>query len=94
MAKLAKFSLGQLVSTPGCLEAFVVNGVSPMDYIARHASRDWGEGIDADDARENELSIIQGFRILSSYRLPDNTKIWIITEADRSATTCLLPEEY
>ena len=93
MAKLAKFSLGQLVSTPGCLEAFVGNGVSPMEYIARHASGDWGE-VDADDARENELSVIQGFRILSAYRLPDNTRIWIITEADRSATTCLLPEEY
>lgn len=93
MAKLAKFPLGQLVSTPGCLEAFVSSGASPMEYIARHASGDWGE-VDADDARENELSVAQGFRILSAYRLPDDTRIWIITEADRSATTCLLPEEY
>jgi hypothetical protein len=46
------------------------------------------------DHRENEFSLQQGFRLLSAYTLNSGTKIWIITEADRSATTVLLPEEY
>jgi hypothetical protein len=90
---VALFKLGSLVATPGCLEACIACGVSPSAYVDRHVSGDWGE-LSADDIAENELSVREGFRILSAYSLPDETRIWIITEADRSATTLLLPEEY
>ena len=89
----AKFQLGQLLITPGAMEALKLNGASPAEFIKRHASGDWGE-LDAEDARENEFSLEHGLRLLSSYRLPDGQKLWIITEADRSCTTLLLPEEY
>jgi hypothetical protein len=59
----------------------------------RHATGDWGEMCD-DDKQSNEAAIGHGTRLLSAYRLCDQTKVWIITEADRSATTILLPEEY
>jgi hypothetical protein len=68
-------------------------GQSPMEFLQRHAAGDWGE-VDAHDKAENEYSLQHGFRLLSAYRLADGTKIWIITEADRSSTTILLPEEY
>jgi hypothetical protein len=58
-----------------------------------HATGDWGE-LDDHDRVENEYSLVHGLRLLSAYRLKDQTKIWIITEADRSATTLLLPSEY
>jgi hypothetical protein len=61
--------------------------------LQRHLTGDWGE-LDEDDHRENELSLERGWRILSCYRLRNGTRIWIITEADRSVTTFLLPEEY
>jgi len=86
-----KFSLGQLVATPGALEALDEESFWP--YIKRHANGDWGD-VCAEDKTENELSLKEGFRLLSAYHLPDGCKIWIITEADRSATTILLPEEY
>ena len=86
-----KFSLGLLAATPGALEA--LNEESFWPYIKRHANGDWGD-VCAEDKKENELSLREGFRLLSAYHLPDGCKIWIITEADRSATTILLPEEY
>ena len=64
-----------------------------MAYLVRHIAGDWGD-VDEDDRRENELSLQHGFRLLSAYTLNSGTKIWIITEADRSVTTVLLPEEY
>jgi hypothetical protein len=88
-----KFEPGQIVATPGALAAFERAGASPFDFLARHLSGDWGE-VPPEDARENEFSLVHGFRLLSAYRLSDGTKIWILTEADRSATTFLLPEEY
>lgn len=89
----AKFPFGRLVAAPGALRAFQRAGVSPLDYLRRHRSGDWGD-LDEHDRRENELSLVAGLRLLSAYHLNDGTKIWIITEADRSATTFLLPEEY
>lgn len=86
-----KFPLGQVCSTPGALEA-----IPPEEMLAalgRHASGDWGE-CSSDDAAENELSLKEGFRLLSVYTTTAGTKFWIITEADRSVTTVLLPEEY
>jgi hypothetical protein len=89
----AKFILGQVVATPGALGALERNAQSPMEFIARHAVGDWGE-VGIEDWAENELSLQQGFRLLSVYSLKDGEKLWIITEADRSATTLLLPHEY
>jgi hypothetical protein len=88
-----KFCLGQLVATPGALAAVEQSGDNPACFIRRHVQGDWGE-LCADDIRENEFSLQNGLRLLSAYRLKDGTKIWIITEADRSVTTVLLPEEY
>ena len=88
------FSLGQIVSTPGALDAFREEGVSGLAYLQRHITGDWGDLCKADQ-RENDLAVKEGFRILSAYTLPQTkVKFWIITEADRSVTTFLLPSEY
>lgn len=88
------FPLGQIVSTPGALQALGHEECSGLRLLSRHVSGDWGDLSDA-DKRENDLAVKQGFRIFSAYRLPrTGIKIWIITEADRSATTFLLPEKY
>ena len=89
----AKFELGRLLITPGALEALKKNGHDPAEFIRKHAAGDWGE-LDVEDVHENEYSLENGLRLLSSYRLQDGQKLWIITEADRSCTTLLLPEEY
>ena len=88
-----RFTLGQIVSTPGALEAFTEAGQNPMEFLSRHVAGDWGQAEKA-AAAENELSIKDGFRILSAYTLKTGTRIWIITEADRSSTCVLLPSEY
>ena len=88
-----KFSPGSVVATPGALEAFRASAEEPLPFLQRHPTGDWGE-LDENDVRENELSLERGWRILSCYRLRNGTRIWIITEADRSVTTVLLPEEY
>jgi hypothetical protein len=88
------FPLGQIVSTPGAIEALSEEGTNGLQLLHRHATGDWGDLSDS-DKRENALSVKEGFRILSAYRLPrTGVKLWIITEADRSATTFLLPSEY
>ncbi len=88
------FPLGHTVATPGALDACEEANVSPSSLLARHASGDWGE-IPPEDARENARSLKYGFRVLSSYPIgEDGQKLWIITEADRSSTCLLLPEEY
>ena len=89
----AKFSAGHIVATPGALEAFDASAESPLTFLQRHLAGDWGD-VDEHDRRENELSLQHGWRILSCYRLSTGVKFWVITEADRSATTFLLPEEY
>ena len=89
----AKFPLGRVVATPGALIALDGAGHTPQEFISRHAQGDWGE-LDENDRRENERSLQDDCRLLSAYLLRDGTKIWIITEADRSSTTILLPEEY
>ena len=89
----ARFPLGRIVATKGALAALELAGQSPGGFIKRHVTGDWGE-LDDHDRRENELSVEQGLRILSSYTLFTGVKLWIITEADRSATTLLLPCEY
>ena len=88
-----KFPLGQTVATPGVVEAFERNGQSPITFLRRHLRGDWGE-LDQEDVAENEFSLRHGLRFLSAYNLKDGPRIWIITEADRSSTTILLPSEY
>lgn len=90
---MALFSLGRVVATPGALEAFTEAGQSPIEFLARHQRGDWGE-LDKEDKQENNLSVKKGFRILSAYVLHTGVRIWVLTEADRSATTILLPDEY
>jgi hypothetical protein len=87
------FPLGQIVATPGALAALERANQSPAAFLSRHVTGDWGE-LDPADIAENEFSIAHGFRLLSSYETGAGEKLWIITEADRSATTMLLPEEY
>jgi hypothetical protein len=89
----AIFELGVVVSTPSGLDALSLAEVDPAELLARHAAGDWGE-LDAHDRRANNRAIKDGTRILSAYTLPGGRKLWIITEADRSVTTILLPEEY
>lgn len=88
-----KFPLGQIVATSGAVEAFERNRQSPTTFMRRHIKGDWGD-LDGDDKEENEFSIKRGLRLLSAYTLKDGTRIWIITESDRSMTTLLLPSEY
>jgi hypothetical protein len=87
------FPLGQVVATPGALEAIEDAGQTPVEFIARHHVGDWGD-LDEEDKQENELSVKQGYRILSAYQTNAHVKLWVITEADRSVTTLLLPSEY
>jgi hypothetical protein len=87
------FSLGQLVATPGALAALGKAGQGPLDVLSRHVHGDWG-ALCEEDRRENQFSLERGFRILSSYRTLADVKLYVITEADRSVTTILLPDEY
>lgn len=86
--------LGRVVGTIGALAAFA--GALDEDlntYISRHANGDWGE-VDEHDRKANEYALEHGLRVLSAYTLRTGERIWIITEADRSSTCILLPEEY
>lgn len=86
-------SFGQVVATPGVLEEFKASGDDPLAFLIRHWSGDWGE-VNAEDSVANDLALIHGERLLSAYRMSNGTRFWIITEADRSSTCLLLPEEY
>lgn len=93
-----RFDLGQTVATPGALEALRRNNSTGLDLLQRHATGDWGI-VCEEDRQANDNAIRSGARILSVYFLPDETKIWLITDAedaegDRQSTTFLLPEEY
>lgn len=88
-----RFPLGRVLATPGALEALEKAGQQPQEFLDRHAKGDWGE-VDSQDAKENEISLQRGFRLLSSYTTNAGDRLFIITEADRSATTMLRPEEY
>ena len=90
--KQALFAPGQIVATPGALELMKENNIDGLELLRRHVTGDWGD-LDEADKQENELSVKRGFRILSAYGKGDR-KLWVITEADRSVTTILRPEEY
>ena len=85
------FKYGQIIATPGAL-ILAENGVNLLKYVERHLSGDWGD-LDDEDKAENDFSVMNRFRILSAYNTPSG-RLWVITEADRSVTTFLLPEEY
>jgi hypothetical protein len=88
----APLPLGKVVATPGALKLLMEAGGHPFDYLARPALGDWGE-LCAFDRRQNEIALREGYRVLSSYPVGREC-IWVITEADRSVTTILLPEDY
>ena len=85
------FPLGSIVATPKALEVITQEDI--VQALRRHQAGDWGE-VDVNDREENELSHREGFRLLSVYYAKNGVKFWIITEADRSGTTILLPEDY
>jgi hypothetical protein len=85
------FAVGSVYSTPSALAT--LHHRDRLKALARHIACDWGDCC-AEDWAENDLSVTEGYRLLSVYRDRRGTKFWIITEADRSATTILLPDEY
>ena len=88
---MSEFPLGQTVITSNAQGQLDPEDV--LTALRRHAAGDWGD-VDEHDRKENELSLKEGFRLLSVYSDRHDTKFWIITEADRSVTTVLLPEDY
>ena len=94
----ARFPLGQVVATPGALEALAESGQTPAFFLDQHASGSWGV-VDEEDWALNDEALKDGSRILSAYLTQKGKRLWIITEATddnghRAATTLLLPEEY
>jgi hypothetical protein len=94
------FPPGEVVATPEALDWLALFQCDPTALLAPRLRGDWGD-VPAEDARENEYSLRHGLRILSSYPICDNAaegctahRIWLLTEADRSVTTILRPEDY
>ncbi len=91
--KKALFPLGQVVATPGALDALEEAEQSPIEFLQRHQAGDWSEMVE-EDQEENRRSVENGLRVFSSYTMKSDKKLWVITEWDRSVTTLLLPQEY
>ena len=89
----ALFALGQLVATPAALDAAGRAGIDLIELVWRHQAGDWGE-VCPDDADANNAALATGGRVLSAYPLEPGTRVWVLTEADRFATTVLLPSDY
>ena len=87
------FSPGVVVATPAALEALEEAKEEPSAYLRRHLSGDWGD-LEEFNKLQNESALENDYRILSAYKLKNGTRIWIITEADRSSTCLLLPSDY
>lgn len=88
---VAVFRLGHIVATPNALRSITQDDI--LLGIRRHQAGDWGE-LGEEDRATNDRALVAGERLLSAYRAANGTRFWIITEADRSATTVLLPEDY
>lgn len=80
------FRPGRLLITPVALTALRANGIPVISVVLRHIAGDWGIVSD-EDRQQNDLSITAGLRLISLYRLPDQTRILVLTEWDRSNTT-------
>lgn len=94
IANTPLFPLGHTVATPGALSALGEEGIAAAAILTRHACGDWGN-LGDEDKSANDFAVTRGSRILSAYLLPrTRIKLWVITEADRSVTTLLLPDEY
>jgi len=94
-----KFNLGQILATPGALDALQDSGQNVQFFLARHVRGDWGEGLCDEDKMLNDQALVDGSRLLSAYTMLNGQKLWLITEAcddqgQRLATTALLPSEY
>jgi hypothetical protein len=87
-----RFQLGQVVATPGALSELEKASVNPLELITRHVQLDPGD-LDVDDQASNVNAVIRGSRVFSAY-VYGEIKFWVITEADRSSTCILLPDEY
>jgi hypothetical protein len=91
-----KFELGRTLMTPSIKYLIENEGLDPVEFLRRHHAGDWGD-LTPGDIRANNTALRHGERILSSYNLDEafsESRIWILTEADRSHTTVLLPHEY
>jgi hypothetical protein len=91
--KMPRFRAGRLIATPGAVAALQRAEQSPLELVARHVAGDWGCVCDQ-DREVNEKALRGGGRILSAYRLRSGVELWVITEADRSSTCVLVPDEY
>ncbi|MEH1019570.1 type I restriction endonuclease subunit M [Acinetobacter baumannii] len=92
MTKHILFALGQVVTTKNAVEFMNQHGIIPLDLLYRHQHGDWGD-LNESDRESNEQALIEDHRIFSSYKF-SNEKVWVITEADRTLTTILLPSDY
>lgn len=88
-----KFTLGRVLVTPAAMLALTESGQGPDDFISRHVMGDWGDLSEGDKAA-NDDALAAADQILSAYTTLRGVRVWIVTEGDRSATTCLLPSEY
>lgn len=89
----SRFSLGRIVATPGALKALAESKEAPVLFLARHVTGDWGD-VDSCDRQANNTALATDERLFSAYKTAKGEKIWVITEADRSSTCILLPEDY
>ena len=88
---IAKFRIGRIVATPAALDRLTQDDI--LQGLQRHQAGEWGD-VDEHDRQANERALTEGTRLWSVYHSTTGVKFWIITEADRSASTVLLPEEY
>ena len=91
---MPKFELGQIVATPGALQAIRSSGQTPSQFLRRHVNGDWGEHLDGHDYKQNQIALREGGRLVSAYQTRSGEDLWVITECDRSSTCLLLPSEY
>jgi len=88
-----RIELGQVSITDAATKALEHVGAEGVYLLSRHLHGDWGE-ITAHDALQNELALLLDMRVLSSYKISDNTVIWILTAANRDSTVIMLPDGY
>ena len=88
-----RFALGKVLGTPGVLHKMLESDTDAFGFLERHGRGDWGD-MTQEDSDANNVALVEGGRLFSVYEFADGDKLWVITEADRSATTLLLPDEY